>query len=158
MQKQNIEIMNNFEQRIQEYRQTIDKRSLGYRRRLKQQYEIDILKRLPEKFEVVIPAKDQDFWMERFEKVVANLPSPSQNGTSYVKQKNELLRELNKKYNLQRKGQWVAIYAPVFMVSIGVSIGTATGNLVLWLPLGIAIGVMTGYFMEKRAKRKNLVL
>lgn len=158
MQKQNIEIMNNFEQRIQEYRQTIDKRSLGYRRRLKQQYEIDILKRLPEKFEVVIPAKDQDFWMERFEIVVANLPSPSQNGTSYVKQKNELLRELNKKYNLQRKGQWVAIYAPVFMVSIGVSIGTATGNLVLWLPLGITIGVMAGYFMEKRAKRKNLVL
>jgi len=150
--------MNNFERRIQEYRQYIDEKSSGYRRRQKQQYEIEILKRLPDKFEIIIPTKDQEYWMERFEKVVANLPSPSQNGTSYVKQKNELLRELNKKHNLQRKGQWIAIYAPVFMVSIGVSIGTATGNLALWLSLGIALGATTGYIIEKRAKRKNLIL
>lgn len=158
MQKKNIKIMNNLEQRIQKYLQNIYKQSQGYKRRQIQQYEIEIFKRLPDKFEVIIPAKDQEYWMERFEEVVAKLPSPTENGTSYVKQKNELLRELNKRYNLQRKGQWVAIYAPVFMVSIGVSIGTATGNLVLWLPIGIAIGVMAGYFMEKRAKRKNLVL
>jgi hypothetical protein len=150
--------MNKFERRIQEYRQDIDEKSSGYRRRQKQQYEIEILKRLPDKFEIIIPTKDQEYWMERFEKVVANLPSPSQNGTSYVKQKNELLRELNKKHNLQRKGQWIAIYAPVFMVSIGVSIGTATGNLALWLSLGIALGATTGYIIEKRAKRKNLIL
>ena len=150
--------MNKFERRIQEYRQDIDEKSSGYRRRQKQQYEIEILKRLPDKFEIIIPTKDQEYWMERFEKVVANLPSPSQNGTSYVKQKNELLRELNKKHNLQRKGQWIAIYAPVFMVSIGVSIGTATGNLALWLSLGIALGGTTGYIIEKRAKRKNLIL
>jgi hypothetical protein len=150
--------MNNFERRIQEYRQYIDEKSSGYRRRQKQQYEIEILKRLPDKFESIIPTNEQEYWIGRFEKVVANLPSPTQNGTSYVKQKNELLRELNKKHNLQRKGQWIAIYAPVFMVSIGVSIGTATGNLALWLSLGIALGATTGYIIEKRAKRKNLIL
>ena len=150
--------MNNFERRIQEYHQDIDEKSSGYRRRQKQQYEIEILKRLPDKFESIIPTNEQEYWIGRFEKVVANLPSPTQNGTSYIKQKNELLRELNKKHNLQRKGQWIAIYAPVFMVSIGVSIGTATGNLALWLSLGIALGATTGYIIEKRAKRKNLIL
>lgn len=158
MQKQNFEIMNNFERRIQEYRQNIDERSLGYRRRQIQQYEIEILKRLPDKFERIIPTKDQEYWMERFEKVVANLPSPSQNGTPFVKVKNELLRDLNKKYKLQRKGQWPVIFMPVFMISIGVSIGSSTGNLALWLPIGLSIGFGVGYAIEKNAKKKGLIL
>lgn len=158
MQKDTLVNRNKYEQRILKYQIKIEERSLGYRRRQNQQYEIEILKRLPDKFEVIIPADDQEYWMERFEKVVAYLPSPSQNGRDYVKQKNELLRELNKKHNLQRKGQWIAIYAPVFMISIGISIGTATENLALWVPIGITMGISIGYLMEKRAKRKNLVL
>lgn len=158
MQKDTLLNRNKYEQRILKYQTNIAERSIGYRRRQSQQYEIEILKRLPDKFEVIIPINEQEYWMERFEKVVANLPSPTQNGRDYVKQKNELLSALNKKYNLQRKGQWLAIYAPVFMISIGVSIGTATENLALWLPVGITLGISMGYFMEKRAKRKNLVL
>lgn len=158
MQKKNIKIMNNLEQRIQKYLQNIYKQSQGYKRRQIQQYEIEIFKRLPDKFEVIIPKKEHEYWMGRFEKVAAELPSPFSNRTSYVKQKNELLRALNKKYKLQRKGQGLAIYPTVFMICIGVSIGSSTGNLALWLPIGIALGAIVGYITDKRAKSKNLIL
>ncbi len=146
------------EQRVIQYQQHIDDQSVSYRRRQYQQYEIDLLKRLPKKFGNVIPIQDQDAWMRRLEGLVQQLPEANANGTSFVKAKNEILRDLNKKYKLQRKGQWTVIFMPVFMVSIGVSIGSSTGNLALWLPVGMAIGFGVGYMIEKNAEKKGLIL
>lgn len=147
-----------FEKRILSYRQHIEEKEKRYRENQFHQYELGILKRLPDKFGKIIPSHEQDYWMGKFEEVVKELPEPSQNGSLFVKAKNQLLRDLNKKYKLQRKGQWVAIFMPVFMVAIGVSIGTATDNLALWMPLGMALGFGVGYLIEKKAEKKELIL
>lgn len=147
-----------FEQRILSYRQLIEEKEKRYRENQLRQYELGILKRLPDKFGNIIQSHEQDYWMGKFEEVVKELPEPSKNGAPFVKAKNQLLRDLNKKYKLQRKGQWVSIFMPVFMVSIGVSIGTATDNLALWIPIGMVLGFGVGYLIENQAKKKDLIL
>ncbi|AFL85823.1 hypothetical protein Belba_3317 [Belliella baltica DSM 15883] len=144
-------------QRVDNLISLINQKAQEYRRKQIQQYEIEAMKRLPQKFGTVIPEKEVEIWMEKFEKVIQKLPSSTEKGTPYVKAKNELFRDLNKKYKIQRKGQWTAIMLPVFMSSIGVAIGASTGNLALWIPIGIIIGFVVGRSIDKNAEKKGLV-
>ncbi|MCH7396404.1 hypothetical protein MM236_00315 [Belliella sp. DSM 107340] len=147
-----------FDQRVIEFKKYIDEKAAGYRKRQIQQYEIEILKRLPEKIGKAIPASNGEYWMSQFEVIAKKLPGSTENGTPYVKAKNNLLRELNKKYKLQRKGQWTTIMMPVFMSAIGIPIGMSTENLGLWLPMGMVIGIVIGISIDKSAEKKGLVL
>lgn len=146
-----------FDQRILDFKTNIDQKFSQYRKRQIQQYELEALKRLPEKLGNAIPNEDVAYWLGRFEEVSNQLPTPTENGTPFVKAKNQLFRDLNKKYKIQRKGQWTAIMLPVFMSSIGVAIGVSTGNLALWIPIGIIIGLVVGRTIDKNAEKKGLV-
>ncbi|MFD2037419.1 hypothetical protein ACFSKL_21660 [Belliella marina] len=147
-----------FDQRVIDFKNQICQKSARYHKRQIQQYEIELLKRLPEKIGKAIPESKGEYWMNRFENIAKRLPDLGENGTPYIKAKNNLLRELNKKHRLQRKGQWLGTMMPLFMITIGVAIGVSTGNLALWLPLGMVLGAVIGIIKDKSAEKKGLVL
>ncbi|WP_226389907.1 hypothetical protein [Penaeicola halotolerans] len=141
-------------ERIEAYKQFICERAASYTKHQYNMYEVDALLRLPDKFGGVIPQEQAASVMDQLEALVSVMPTASQNGSVYIKEKTKLFSYLQKAYKIYRKGFWMVIMMPA-MMAIGIPIGMAMDNLALGIPIGMSIGSVIGLLIDQKTAKEG---